>query len=575
MTVALVLAAEADAGLRGQLAPLGVGRVDAAEQTGPGLLTIAAAARAARERMLICVGDDTIPESILARLLGAAGTAAFTGARAPDPRPAPDADQQQPQPRPGGGAMVVDTPDLDALAGVAESLAATQAAPAAVGALLDELTRAGVRVRVLDAGPDGDGVVAQLIDPVARDVARWAAARDLTPAALAGISLGLGLLSAVWFSEPTLRARLLAVVVLLAAFTAGRSGAHLAAVGRIRPAADWLAAASGLLTEFAVYAALAISAGLIVPGHPAGLNGIFGGALRHSAVASFGGAGQPGVWRLAVAALLLLGARRLAELCYEGAARASGRMFPRPARRLPGPVITLPAGERYAVIAITAVCFGPRLTFDVLLAWSAVAAGYVLVGLMASAGLAMVGGALAAYRGDGAVARRLGRAGRGLLPPLPPLLVGLLVTCDLALLGLANLPGILVLAPVMAMLLAGLGSRHPHDGRLDWLVPPLLLTGEGVFLAALGFSRHVWLPVVFAALAAVVLRHMDLAYRARSGLGVRQDRFGLGWDGRMLLAGLAAVVGFVPLGYALLAAYLWLLAGWDFLSAWLKSLASP
>jgi hypothetical protein len=85
----------------------------------------------------------------------------------------------------------------------------------------------------------------------------------------------------------------------------------------------------------------------------------------------------------------------------------------------------------------------------------------------------------------------------------------------------------------------------------------------------------VWLPVVFAVLAAVVLRHMDLAYRARSGLGVRQDRFGLGWDGRMLLASLAAVGGFVPFGYALLAVYLWLLAGWDFLSAWLKSLAGP
>ena len=100
MTVALVLAAEADAGLRGQLAALGVGRVDAAEQTGPGLLTIAAAARAARERMLICVGDDTIPESILARLLGAAGTAAFTGARAPDRGPHPTRTSINPSPGP-------------------------------------------------------------------------------------------------------------------------------------------------------------------------------------------------------------------------------------------------------------------------------------------------------------------------------------------------------------------------------------------------------------------------------------------------------------------------------------------
>src|SRR5213596_3535433 len=82
MTVALVLAGEADAGqhsqLRGQLAALGVRRVDVAERTGPGLLTVAAAARAAGERVLICVGADTVPEPVLARLLGAGGTAAFT-----------------------------------------------------------------------------------------------------------------------------------------------------------------------------------------------------------------------------------------------------------------------------------------------------------------------------------------------------------------------------------------------------------------------------------------------------------------------------------------------------------------
>ena len=73
MTVALVLAGVADAGLCGQLAALGVRRVDAAERTGPGLLTVAAAARAAGERVLICVGADTVPEPVLARLLGPAG----------------------------------------------------------------------------------------------------------------------------------------------------------------------------------------------------------------------------------------------------------------------------------------------------------------------------------------------------------------------------------------------------------------------------------------------------------------------------------------------------------------------
>ena len=112
MTVALVLAGEADAGLCGQLAALGVRRVDVAARTGSGLLTVAAAARAAGERVLICVGADTVPEPVLARLLDAGGTAAFTGVTARTPPP----------PRIASGALVVDTPDLDALARAAEAL---------------------------------------------------------------------------------------------------------------------------------------------------------------------------------------------------------------------------------------------------------------------------------------------------------------------------------------------------------------------------------------------------------------------------------------------------------------------
>ena len=85
MTVALVLAGNLDdaaAGLCGQLAALGVRRVDAAEQTGPGLLTVAAAARAAGERVLIYIGADSVPEPVLARLLGAGRTTAFIGGNA-------------------------------------------------------------------------------------------------------------------------------------------------------------------------------------------------------------------------------------------------------------------------------------------------------------------------------------------------------------------------------------------------------------------------------------------------------------------------------------------------------------
>ena len=590
MTVALVLAGslgeDDDAGqqqqmLCGQLAALGVRRVDAAERTGPGLLTVAAAARAAGDRVLICAGAQTVPGPVLARLLGAGGTAAVTRLTAGTARSSsPGSWPAQPS-----GALIVDLPDLDALARSAETLAATQAGPdlgTAVGALIDELGRRGVTVRILDAGPDSEGAVTQLIaDPAARDMARWAAWRRLTPAALYGISLGLGLVAAVWFAELDVRAKLLAIPALAGSFLFARTGSLVAATsrdGRISPLVGWLATACGLLTEPALYAALAVSSRL---GQSDGLDGTFGGALRNTFVATWGGAGETGVWRLAIAALLLLGVRKLAGLGYERAAGTPGDLFPRSVLRTLEQAITFPAGERYAVIVLTSVLFGPRLTFLILLGWGVLGAGYLLAGQIARSARA-TGAArsrrphdddedngLAAYRGDGVLAHWAGALVDGRLPPLPPLLVGLLVTGMLAALGLGNLPGILVLTPIEAMMLAALGSRHPHDGRLDWLAPALLLAGEGVFLAALGLARQVTPWVVFALLAAVLVRHVDLACRARAGRGIEADVLGLGWEGRMLLAGVAATAGLVPFAYAALAGYLWLLFIWEFLTVWL------
>ena len=590
MTVALVLAGnlgEDDAGqqqqtLCGQLAALGVRRVDAAEQTGPGLLTVAAAARGAGDRVLICAGAQTVPGPVLARLLGAGGTAAVTRLTAGTARSSsPGSWPAQPS-----GALIVDLPDLDALARSAETLAATQAGPdlgTAVGALIDELGRRGVTVRILDAGPDSEGAVTQLLaDPAARDMARWAAWRRLTPAALYGISLGLGLVAAVWFAELDVRAKLLAIPALAGSFLFARTGSLVAATsrdGRISPLVGWLATACGLLTEPALYAALAVSSRL---GQSDGLDGTFGGALRNTFVATWGGAGEAGVWRLAIAALLLLGVRKLAGLGYERTAGAPGDLFPRSVLRTLEQAITFPAGERYAVIVLTSVLFGPRLTFLILLGWGVLGAGYLLAGQIARSARA-AGAArsrrpdddededngLAAYRGNGVLAHWAGALVDGRLPPLPPLLVGLLVTGMLAALGLGNLPGILVLTPIEAMMLAALGSRHPHDGRLDWLAPALLLAGEGVFLGALGLARQVTLWVVFALLAAVLVRHVDLACRARAGRGLEADVLGLGWEGRMLLAGVAATAGLVPFAYAALAGYLWLLFIWEFLTVWL------
>jgi len=626
MTVALVLAAEPAAGLRGQLTSLGVQRVDATDDAGSNsiLLSIAASARATSERMLICGGDLSVPRQALARLLDAEGTAGYAEARG-DCR-----------------AILVGPSDLRSLAEAAEYLASGPQTPDHISALMGELVQRGVTVWFVEARPDGDadrdedGLVAELfVDPIARDVARWASERALAPAALMGISLGLGLVSAIWFTEPTAAAKAFGAVTLLAAFVTSRAGRALAAApgpvleaigalsglgGRpasrtsvIQPAADWLSAAGWAITECAVYAGLAASAGLgsAGPGSagPGGA-GPGGAGLRVGFTVSGIGSGSGGVWRLAVTALAVLAVRQMAGLCYERAAEEFGgrtRLARSARRRRIERALLLPAGERVVLLIVTGGIWGPRVAFLALIGWGVLATGYLLtariIGLRDAAvygsrvpsggalpahegsisleaaagpfgapsvfadgsraadgngggshgeegggaggnalsvlGLRPTGTApspapwrssrsrtaaspesapsyqIAAYRDDGPLSLWLGRLVEGRIPPLPPALVGVFVTVALTLLGLRNLSGVLVLTPVEAMLLAGLGSCHPHDGRLDWLVPPLLQAGEYLFLAALAFTRLVSPPLVYALIAAVVLRHLDVAYRAR------------------------------------------------------------
>jgi Family of unknown function (DUF5941) len=573
MTVALVLAADGEADqawmLGSELAELGIARVDAADLSGHGLLTVAAAARAARDRVLICAGAPPCGE--LARLLRAGGTAAFTGYAAAD----------------GQGALVVHPGDLTELAEAAEELAGTRRAQDPVGALLSELARRGVTVRVLDDGTGPDSQLSKLvIDPVAADIARWAMERELRPIAMYGISLCLGLLSALWFSELALHAKGFAIILLVASFLVGRAGHMVNVTARATqpgcagrsPVASWVRLASAIIAEYAVYAGIAASA-VVTRGAGGGLTGIFGHELQDTAFARVGGPGPTGVWRLAVVAMVFLAVRQMTGRCAtiaearaepgrggEGG-RGAGRLF----RRL----LMFPAGERLAVLCASVVLVGPRFAFAMLLAWGALAFGYALTGLISAKKATSPGPAweIAACRGDGALAIAVGRLTGGRIPPLLPLAVGLLVTCMVTGLGGAYLTGLLLLAPVVAMLLAAGGSTHPHDGPRDWLVPPLIQTGEYLYLVSLAFAHQVSPPVTFAVLSAVVLRHFELACRARywPPAGPRVDATGFGWDGRMVLVGLFAVAGFVTYGYVLLAGYLCLLLSWDFIGRWVPT----
>jgi hypothetical protein len=180
---------------------------------------------------------------------------------------------------------------------------------------------------------------------------------------------------------------------------------------------------------------------------------------------------------------------------------------------------------------------------------------------------------LVAYRDDGLIAQTLGRLAQGILPPLAPALVaaGITIVLVLADVGVEATPALF--APVVALLLTGPASTHPHDGPLDWLVPPLIRGIEYGYLAALGFAQDVSEPLIFVLIAVLAYHHYDTVYRTRQRLWPQPwvFRAGLGWDGRMLVAAIAAFAGIAPLAYAALAAYLGVLFGIESVYTWTRT----
>jgi hypothetical protein len=380
--------------------------------------------------------------------------------------------------------------------------------------------------------------------------ARQSALYRLNPLMLSQISVAFAAITAVWLSVASVHGEVIALVAAIAVVVTGHAGRMLAGQ-RSATAVEWGLAGCGMLAEFVVYAGIAAA----VTFHPGVQLGVAASSLSGTFVAGFGGVGAAGVWRLAILAVIFTVLTAMVDVCVHGPALPGTRL------RLFGP----PGDIRLPLACAAVLVFGPRAAFLVVLVL-----GVVALGVTIADGTHQTSdrGELRGYRGDGRIAVWIGKWVDGKVPPLPPLLVGLLVTGVLAALGLKNLSGILLLTPVEAMLLAAFASWHPHDGRSDWLVPPLLQAGEYVFLAEIGYAGRVWPAMTFAVVAAVGLRHLDLAYRVRGGLASGIDRRGLGWEGRMIIAGIAAAVGIAPLAYTALALYLWYRLARDWVIGW-------
>ena len=157
-----------------------------------------------------------------------------------------------------------------------------------------------------------------------------------------------------------------------------------------------------------------------------------------------------------------------------------------------------------------------------------------------------------ACRDDGRLAVRLGQMVRGQLVPLAPAFAGLAATALLALLGMRNLFGLLLLTPLIVMLLAAFGSAHPHDRGLDWLTPSVLLGGQLLYVAGIGFSFRIMAPLTFTLCVLIAVHCASLA----SGAKPDSRAAALGWEGRMFLVGFGAILGAPVIVFAGLAAYL-------------------
>jgi Family of unknown function (DUF5941) len=503
-----------------------------------------------------------------------------------------------------------------------------RAAAAALNAVDEDKIRLDAASRV--AAPSlEDPLAACVVNPYSRHLVRWANGHRMSPNALTGIGVALGVLAALWLSAGSTAGVIMGAGFWFAAFVFFCANGQLACYARRRTAfATWLGALGGRLAEYAVYAGLAV--GAAGSASVAGVAGTGSGVMARITLLQ-----AHGVWELAVAAMILQSIRDTVSSSARAAVRRAARpagldplpldepadyaIAPpaedtamgraavghavagdasdgrnRPLRWLAG-VLAFRQGARVAVIGITVITAGVRVTFLVLLGCGLVAflarllafARQIKRSRRASAGLAGGDGRLVTYRDDGIMARALGRFVDGQLPPLLPAVAAVTVTIVLSVVGVATLGGVLVLAPVAVMALAALGSGNPHDGRLGWLVPAVLQLGEYVFLAALALGGDVPLPILFAVIAAISAHRYDLVYRGGPAgapdsehavvpPGVADIRAAprlaamaaLGWDGRMLAAAVGAMLGIEVFAFAVLAVYLWVLFGWDSMTGW-------
>ncbi|SNT57816.1 CDP-alcohol phosphatidyltransferase [Asanoa hainanensis] len=547
------------------------------------------------EPVLICSGDLVAHDAVIRHVATAPG-AGSVALVLPD-GPGEPVREERGQLVPGeptgvsGGLVRVGVADLPALSGglsvadllaggaivtaqrvrllVARRVESPAETPAALAAVAEvDSDRAELKLAVKE---QDDFFTTYFVSPWSPRVTKLAARLRLSPSQVTAVSIVVVAAAAALFAFGGNRlAWVLGGVLLYLGFVLDCVDGQLARYTRnFSVFGGWLDTIADRGKEYLVYAGLAVGAEA---------------------------AGLAGAWPLAIAAIGLQTVRHMTDTWYGtlhdvavrsasaapaadgGVAGRLGAVSAR-VRADTGSVAywlkrtaAFPIGERWAVMALLAALFGPRIALIGVLAGIVVAFAYTL-GLRTLRALGMrvsafAGVPAAVQRDDGPFARlvpesSVGRlltrsGGRPLVGAVAAALVGA-VLVGLAYAGQTPVERAVatISAAVAIILVAGLPAGAAHRRPLDFLVPAALRAAEYLFVIAVGVSYDVPAWATFLLLFALALWHYDLTARLeKRETGGWLQRWGLGWDGRILVLGLGCASGQAAAMTVTIAAYL-------------------
>jgi hypothetical protein len=292
-----------------------------------------------------------------------------------------------------------------------------------------------------------------------------------------------------------------------------------------------------------------------------------------------GGADAPAAWGLAIAAMATQTIRHTADTWYAvlldtavvrqarmresappvGRAAHLGRRLGSASEQVMGAhrtplywakrTIVAPVGERWLLLAVAAVAFGPQIAITALLVWQLLALGYTTAGRtlrsLAARTAALRRPDRSAHRDDGPLGKLVPRSPvGGDMTPFAATAAAVLAS------GAAVLAAALGTPPWVPFGLAGLAivlaasvARTDHEGLLDWFIPAGLRAVELGAIAAAGITAGVSWPVLYTLLTVIALYFYDLAAGLdKAASPVARRDLGLGWPARSLIAiGTAAI----------------------------------